>query len=66
MNKQESNKQKNLIKYLIIGLLVTLGARYIPRHVLLNEEAFMIGAIASISFAILDMYAPSIIIKNEI
>ena len=65
MNKQESNKQKNLIKYLLIGLIVGLAARYVPHHTMLNEEAMMIGAVASIMFGILDMYAPSIVINNK-
>ena len=63
MNKQESHKKKNLIKYLLIGLIVALAARYIPQHTLQNEELIMIGAVASISFGILDMYSPSIIIN---
>ncbi len=63
MNKQESHKEKNLIKYLLIGLIVALFARYVPHNTMLNEEAIMIGAVASIMFGILDMYAPSIIIK---
>ena len=66
MNKQESNKQKNLIKYLLIGLIVALTARYVPHNTILNEEALMIGAVASIVFGILDMYSPSIIIKNNL
>ncbi len=64
MNKQESHKQKNLIKYLLIGLIVALAARYVPHRAMLNEEAAMIGAVASIVFGVLDMYAPSIVIKN--
>lgn len=65
MNKQESHKKKNLIKYLLIGFFVALAARYIPKHTLQNEELLMIGAVASISFGVLDMYAPSIVIKNS-
>ena len=59
------NKQKNIIKYFLIGFIVAIAARYIPNHTLKNEELIMIGAVASISFAILDMYSPSIVIKNN-
>lgn len=64
MNKEESSKTKNLIKYLLIGLIVGLAARYIPTQTIDNQEVVMIGSIAAIVFAILDMYAPSIVIKN--
>ena len=59
------NKQKNIIKYFLIGFIVAIAARYIPNHTIKNEELIMIGAVASISFAILDMYSPSIVIKNN-
>ena len=65
MNKQKSDNTKNLIKYLIIGLIVSLAVRYIPNKILDNNEIIMIGAIASLTFGILDMYAPSIIINNN-
>jgi len=60
MNKQVSDKKKDLIKYLIIGFCVALSARYIPSYTIKNEEIIMIGAVASIVFGILDMYSPSI------
>jgi uncharacterized membrane protein YraQ (UPF0718 family) len=60
MNKQVSDKKKNLIKYLLIGFIVGLASRYIPRNTITNEEVIMIGSIASITFGILDMYSPSI------
>ena len=60
MNKQVSDKKKNLIKYLLIGFIIALAARYIPRNTIKNEEVLMIGAVASITFGILDMYSPSI------
>jgi hypothetical protein len=60
MNKQKSDNKKNLIKYLLIGFIVSLAARYIPGNTIKNEEVIMIGAIASITFCIFDMYSPSI------
>jgi hypothetical protein len=60
MNKQVSDKKKNLIKYLLIGFIVALASRYVPQNTIKNEEVIMIGAIASITFGMLDMYSPSI------
>ena len=65
MNKQNFNNIKNLIKYLIIGFIVCLAARYIPNQILSNTEIISIGAIASCTFGILDMYTPSITINNN-
>ncbi len=63
MNKQESNKQKNIIKYILIGLIVALASRYIPYKPIASDEVLMIGAVASIMFGLLDMYAPTIVIN---
>ena len=65
MNKQNSDNIKKLIKYLIIGFIVALAVRYIPNKILSNNEIIMIGSVASITFGILDMYSPSIIINNS-
>jgi hypothetical protein len=60
MNKQVSDNKKNLIKYLLIGFIVALASRYVPTNTIKNEEVIMIGAIASITFGMFDMYSPSI------
>lgn len=60
MNKQVSDKKKNLTKYILIGFIVALASRYVPQNTIKNEEVIMIGAVASITFGILDMYSPSI------
>ena len=65
MNREESSEKKKLIKYLLIGLLVALSARYVPKQTINNEEVILIGAVASIVYGLLDMYSPSIIIKNN-
>jgi nucleosome binding factor SPN SPT16 subunit len=66
MNKNLKSKdpdfRKNLIKYLLFGLIVGMSVRYIPVNNIKNKEIIMIGAIASISFGIIDMVSPSIII----
>ena len=64
MNKENSDNIKKIIKYLIIGFIVGLSARYIPSTILPNNEIMCIGATASIIYSILDMYSPSIVIKN--
>ena len=60
MNKQISDKKKNLFKYLLIGLIVAISTRYIPKIIITNEEIIIISSIASITYAILDMYLPTI------
>ena len=56
--------QKKLVKYLLFGLIIAISIRYIPTNEVNNKEIAMISAIASISFGILDMISPSIIINN--
>tara|TARA_B100000989_G_C19218472_1_gene334826 strand:+ start:233 stop:538 length:306 start_codon:yes stop_codon:yes gene_type:complete len=52
---------KRAVKYLIEGLAVALAAYYIPRGRRLSfEEVSMIAITAAATFAILDMYTPSI------
>jgi hypothetical protein len=66
MNKNSLNNndyQKNIVKYLLFGLIVGVSVRYIPTQVINQKEIIMIAAIASITFAILDMVSPSIKVK---
>ena len=51
---------RRLVKYVIEGLFVALAAYVIPRKVLKMEECMLIALTAAATFAILDMYAPSI------
>lgn len=62
MKKSLNNNEykKKIVKYLLFGLIVGLSVRYIPSHAINQKEIIMIAAIASISFAILDMVSPSI------
>ena len=50
------------IKYFIEGSMVALAALYIPGkdHRLKSDEVLMIALVASVVFALLDMYAPSV------
>ena len=63
-NKDCDMKQK-IIKYLLIGILVSLSVRYIPKYKLDTNEILMIGSVASISFALIDMASPSIIVQDN-
>jgi len=64
MKSLDNNEyKKKIIKYLLFGLIVSASVRYIPSNLIDQKEIMMIGAIGSISFAILDMVSPSIEIK---
>ena len=51
---------ERLIKYILLGLIVILTAKYIPETKLLTKEIIMIGATSSIAFAILDLASPTV------
>ena len=51
---------KRAIKYLIEGGAVAVAAFYIPKKTMKMEEVIMIAITAAATFALLDMYAPSI------
>jgi len=52
---------RRALKYLIEGTTVSLAAYYIPQGKKLDfEEIIMIAITAAATFAILDMYTPSI------
>jgi hypothetical protein len=53
-----------LIKYILMGLVVLVALRYIPDRILQLKEILIIGAISSITFAILDMISPTINIQE--
>jgi ABC-type Co2+ transport system permease subunit len=52
---------KRVLKYLIEGLIVALAAFFIPKKGKLSaNEVLCLSVTAAATFAILDMYAPSI------
>jgi len=52
---------RRALKYLIMGIVVAIGSCYIPQGKKLDlTEIIMIGITASATFAILDMYVPSV------
>ena len=49
------------IKYVIIAVMVALACVFIPQNSkLLNNEIIMISLVSSITYALLDMYSPSV------
>tara|TARA_B100001123_G_scaffold444788_1_gene594561 strand:- start:665 stop:991 length:327 start_codon:yes stop_codon:yes gene_type:complete len=51
---------KRLVKYLLEGLAVALVAYYIPQKKMKLEEIAMISLTAAATFAILDLWAPTL------
>ena len=51
---------KRFLKYLAEGLMVAIAAYVFPKKKMQPDEIIMIAAVASATFAILDMYAPTI------
>ena len=54
------DKFKRSFKYLIIALVVYLSCQTIPKEKIQSSEALMLAMMASVTFAILDMYAPCV------
>ena len=54
------NTSSKILKYILMGTIVYIAARYIPSSILNNKELLMIGATSSIAFAILDMISPTV------
>jgi len=51
---------KRALKYFVEGAMVAIAAFFIPRKKMDWEEILMIALTAAATFALLDMYAPSI------
>lgn len=51
---------KRAVKYLVEGAAIAVVAFYIPAKKLALEEILMIAVTGAASFAILDMFAPSV------
>ena len=56
---------QKLTKYILMALIVVVTLHYIPNECIKSKEIFMIAATSSITFAILDMVSPSIVIKSK-
>ena len=53
---------KRFFKYICEGLMVAIAAYVFPKKKMEPDEIIMIAVVASATFAILDMYAPTIAI----
>ena len=51
---------KRAVKYLVEGLAVAVVAYYVPRKVMSLQEVATIAVTAAATFAVLDMWAPSV------
>lgn len=60
INQNRNNLYHKLFKYLIIAFVVFVSIKYVPDNKVSVKENTMISAIASITFAVLDMISPSI------
>jgi len=60
INQKKDNLYNKLFKYLIIAFIVLTSIKYITENKVTMKENFMVSAIASITFAILDIISPSI------
>lgn len=50
----------SLVKYVLEGLAVAIAAFVLPGKTLKLAEVAMIGLVAAATFAVLDIYAPSV------
>lgn len=60
MSTDLSELIKRVIKYLIEGIMVAIAAFAIPKKQLNPEEIAIIGLMAAATFAVLDVFVPSI------
>ena len=54
---------QKIIKYIFIFIVLFLSVKYIPTELVNDKEIFMISMISAITFAILDLVSPSIVIN---
>lgn len=64
-DQENINKFQKLVKYILMGLIIISAIKYVPNSCLQDKEILMIGALSSITFAILDMVSPTIIVSKE-
>ena len=49
-----------LFKYVLEGLVVAVAAHFLPGNKISVQDTFLLGLIAAATFAVLDLFAPSI------
>ena len=60
-----TEKCKRIVKYILMGLVTMSSLRYVPNQLIDTTTILTISCIVSISFAILDMVSPSILISQK-
>jgi hypothetical protein len=60
LKAQDPDIKKKIVKYLLFALIIGISVRYIPDKPIDNTQILLIAAIASITFGLIDMMAPSI------
>jgi ABC-type Co2+ transport system permease subunit len=56
---------KRIIKYLVEGLIIAIAAYAIPKKSLNVEEIVVIGLTAAATFAVLDVFLPSVAVSAK-
>jgi hypothetical protein len=64
MNVSPKEMMTRLCKYVIEGFVVALAVWMIPKKQMDIEEVVVIGLTAAATFAILDMFAPSVMVNG--
>lgn len=64
MNVSPKEMMTRLCKYVIEGFVVALAVWMIPKKNMDIEEVVVIGFTAAATFAILDMFAPSVMVSG--
>jgi hypothetical protein len=64
-DQENINKIQKVVKYILMGLIIISAIKYVPQSCLQDKEIYMIGALSSISFDILDMISPTIVVSNN-
>jgi len=64
MKVHHNSKRDRFFKYLIIGLVVYVSSMTIPANGFEPRGALIVAMLASITFALLEMYSPCVIIKR--
>ena len=64
MNVSPKEMMTRLCKYVIEGFVVALAVWMIPKKSMNMEEVAVIALTAAATFAILDMFAPSIMVQG--
>ena len=60
-----TDKLKKSLKYVIIALVIYISGNTIPKTEIPKKDLLMLAMVSSITFALLDMYAPCVATPNK-